>query len=60
MEHGAKDHGCVQGVGCNVSSCRYNDSQCKSCTAAHISVQNRNAIKKGETFCDTFTPKTSM
>ncbi len=53
----AYPHGAVQGVGCNVAHCKYNDAACKSCTADHISVQNKSAIKKGETFCDTFAPK---
>ena len=47
----------VKGVGCDVHNCMYNDAHCKSCTAQHISVQNKTAAKKGETFCDTFTPK---
>ena len=60
MEHGKQENKCVQGVGCSVTNCKYNDTQCKSCTAEHISVQTRTAMKKGETFCDTFSPKTSM
>ena len=48
---------CVSGVGCDVLGCKYNDIACKSCRAEHISVQNRTAVNKGETFCDTFTPK---
>ena len=59
MEQGKQEQNCVQGVGCNVHNCRYNDTSCKSCTAKHISVQNTAAMKKGETFCDTFTPQTS-
>ena len=61
MEYGSKNNcGCVKGVGCEVTNCKYNDTQCKSCTAEHISVQNKTAAQKGETFCDTFSPKTSF
>lgn len=49
---------CVTGVGCDVTNCKYNDTQCKCCTAEHILVENKSAVNKGETFCDTFTPKT--
>ena len=51
--------GCVLGVGCDVHNCKYNDNECKRCTAEHIKVENKTAMKKGETFCDTFLPKTS-
>lgn len=50
---------CVRGVGCDVYHCKYNDTECKCCTAEHINVQNKTAMKKGETFCDTFIPKAS-
>jgi hypothetical protein len=59
MDKGRPEAQCVKGVGCDVTNCRYNDTTCRSCVAERINVQNRNAIKKGETFCDTFTPRTS-
>ena len=46
-------------VGCDVQSCKFNDTKGKYCTAEHISVQNKSAMNKGETFCDTFAPKGS-
>ena len=60
MDNAKKNCGCVQGVGCDVYNCRYNDNTCKSCTADHIMVENKTALKKGETFCDTFSPKTGF
>ena len=47
----------ITSVGCDVSNCKYNDRNGKYCTAANIQVQNRNAVNKGETFCDTFAAK---
>ena len=44
------------GVGCDVTSCKYNTIDCK-CSAAKISVQNENAVTKGETYCSTFCPR---
>ena len=60
MEYGKHEETCLQGVGCSVLSCRYNDTQCKACKAEHINVQNKSAMKKGETFCDTFAPRTGI
>ena len=57
MEHGKQENKCVQGVGCSVTNCKYNDTQCKSCTAEHISVQNEKASTKAETYCSTFCPR---
>ena len=48
---------CLHGVGCDVHNCKYNSASDCRCTAEHISVQNKTALNKGETFCDTFTPK---
>ena len=47
-------------VGCDVCNCKFNDKSGKYCTAAHINVQNKTAVNKGETFCDTFAPKGSF
>ncbi len=60
MEHKNTISGCLQGVGCNVYNCKYNDTSCKACRAEHINVQNTNALSKGETFCDTFAPKAGI
>ena len=60
MEYSKSGCKCVKGVGCDVYNCRYNDNDCKCCTAEHISVENKTAVKKAETFCSTFTPKTSI
>ena len=60
MDHAKQDSRCLKGVGCSVTNCRYNDTECKACKAEHISVQNRSALNKGETFCDTFAPKTGV
>ena len=51
---------CAKNVGCDVRNCKYNDTTDGCCTAEHINVQNKTAMKKGETFCDTFTPKASF
>lgn len=59
MEHTKKDCSCVKGVGCDVTNCKYNDVTCKTCTADHIRVENKTAVNKGETFCDTFSPRVS-
>lgn len=45
-------------VGCDVSACKYNTPDCR-CTASRISVQNERAVTKGETYCSTFSPKSS-
>ena len=45
----------VTSVGCNVQHCKFQEQG--HCAADHIDVQNRTAETKGETFCDTFTPK---
>ena len=47
-------------VGCDVKNCKFNDVSGSYCTATHISVQNKTAVNKGETFCDTFAPKGSF
>lgn len=46
----------LYGVGCDVVNCRYN-TQGRNCTAEAIAVESRNASKKVETFCGTFSPK---
>ena len=45
----------VTRVGCSVQHCKFQEQG--HCAAACIDVQNRTAQTKGETFCDTFTPK---
>ena len=46
----------LSGVGCDVSSCKYNTTDCKCC-ANHINVKNEKANRKSETFCSTFSPR---
>ena len=46
------------GVGCDVTSCKYNTIDCR-CSASTIKVKNENAVTKGETYCGTFTPRGS-
>jgi len=53
--HGEK----LPGVGCGVVNCRYHGTD-NCCCAEKITVESRNAIRKTETFCGTFTPKTSL
>ncbi|MBR5490198.1 MAG: DUF1540 domain-containing protein [Oscillospiraceae bacterium] len=45
------------GVGCDVSSCIYNDTQCKACTATHIKVEHKACA---EAACGTYTPRTQL
>lgn len=47
---------CVKNVGCQVTNCKYH-GLLNRCTAEQITVQNENAMKKGETYCATFVPK---
>lgn len=51
-----KPHEPNPGVGCDVTSCKYNTVDCR-CSASHISVQNEHAVTKGETYCSTFCPR---
>ena len=56
-----KNCGCtgnIPGVGCDVSNCKYNTTDCH-CTAGKITVHNKNAESKGETYCSTFCPRGS-
>lgn len=52
--------GQLQGVGCDVTGCKFNGvhhgTGC-TCCASHINVRNENAMRKAETFCSTFEPK---
>ena len=44
------------GVGCDVSSCKYNTVDCRCC-AEHIKVKSEKAVTKGETYCGTYCPR---
>lgn len=55
MNNTGKNHD-ISGVHCDVNNCKYNADGCK-CTAGEISVENRCACTKGETFCNTFCQK---
>ena len=46
----------ITGVGCDVSTCKYNTIDSK-CSASQIKVQNERASTKGETYCSTFCPR---
>lgn len=55
--------GKLPGVGCDATHCKYNGIHCgagASCCAAQITVRNENAMRKAETFCSTFEPKSSL
>ena len=44
-------------VCCEVENCKYHSTDCR-CHADSITVQSPAAMRKGETFCGTFAPKT--
>jgi hypothetical protein len=44
------------GVGCDVTSCKYNTTDYR-CSAEQIKVKNERALTKGETYCATFCPR---
>lgn len=46
----------LDGVGCSVSNCKYHTKN-NACTAPGIAVQSENALRKAETFCGTFAPR---
>lgn len=53
----------LRGVGCGVTGCKYNgchQGAGNTCCASHIHVQNESAVRKAETFCSTFEPKSNM
>ena len=43
----------LDGISCDVTTCKYNTTDCK-CTAGSIKVKNEKANTKGETYCSTF------
>jgi len=45
-----------RGIDCDVVSCKYHIGE-KCCTAKCISVGSTNALRKGETYCGTFSPR---
>ncbi len=49
--------GKLDGVGCEVKSCVYNDVDCKLCTAEKIKVENKSVNNKTEAACGTYTPR---
>ena len=59
-DRNCKSYDCekLDGVGCDVAACRFNESD-NRCSAQHINIESRSAMKKGETFCSTFSPKSS-
>ena len=51
-------HDFLPGVGCDVTSCKYNTVDCR-CSAETIRVRSEKAETKGETYCSTFCPRGS-
>lgn len=51
-------HGNLCRVGCDVTSCIYH-SKDNCCCAESINVGSPNAVRKGETYCETFKSNTS-
>ena len=47
----------ISGVGCGVVSCKFHAKD-NTCCAGCITVGSTNAVKKGETYCETFEPCT--
>ncbi|MEG0777577.1 MAG: DUF1540 domain-containing protein [Oscillospiraceae bacterium] len=47
---------CINGVDCHVTGCAYHTAG-DCCCASEIKVANEKALKKAETFCSTFSPK---
>lgn len=48
----------LSGVGCDVTSCKYNTVDCRCC-AGEIHVRSEKAETRGETYCSTFCPRGS-
>ncbi|MGE4352674.1 MAG: DUF1540 domain-containing protein [Oscillospiraceae bacterium] len=46
----------ITGVGCSVCNCTHHTED-GHCSASRINVQNESALRKAETFCSTFAPK---
>lgn len=46
-------------VSCEVESCKYHGFDCK-CHAEGITVESPAALRKGETFCGTFAPRSAF
>ena len=49
----------LSGVGCDVQNCTYHGKD-GCCHAQSITVESKNALRKAETFCGTFEPKSIM
>ena len=54
-----KSHDILPGVGCDVTSCKFNTVDCRCC-AETIRVRNEKAETKAETYCSTFSPRGSV
>ena len=48
----------LYGVSCDAVHCRYHGHD-NRCLAENIMVESPNAIKRAETFCNTFSPRPS-
>ena len=53
-----KKHDILPGVGCDVTSCKFNTVESRCC-AGTIRVRGEKAETKGETCCSTFCPRGS-
>ena len=53
-----KSHDILPGVGCDVTSCKFNTVDCRCC-AETIRVRSEKAETKSETYCSTFCPRGS-
>ena len=53
-----KKHEILPGVGCDVTSCKFNTVESRCC-AGTIRVRGEKAETKGETCCSTFCPRGS-
>ena len=56
MSEKKMNHSEITGVGCDVSTCKYNTIDNKGADS-QIKVQNERATTKSETFCGTFCPR---
>ena len=51
--------GCISDVSCGVKNCTHHTTD-NRCSAERINVKSESAQRMAETFCGTFTPRTSI
>ncbi|MBQ8974764.1 MAG: DUF1540 domain-containing protein [Oscillospiraceae bacterium] len=49
----------LSGVDCGVVNCKFHSVD-NACVADNIKVENHNAMKRAETFCGTFAPRSEF